>query len=114
MTVSETRGACLFGKEYSDEAMGNEIIVLKGFCKPLSSFWVSFYSFIDNMTIMVQVRGVRQQPAYAGAAPKSLDLGHPSSSSRADCSSAERPASARHRCQRWGASVLCPKAGKAE
>ena len=52
VTVSETRGACLFGKEYSDEAMGNEIIVLKGFCKPLSSFWVSFYSFIDNMTII--------------------------------------------------------------
>ena len=63
---------------------------------------------------MAQVRGVRRQPAYAGAAPKMLDLGHPSFSSPADCSSAERLASTRHQRQRWGASVLRPKARKAE
>ena len=63
---------------------------------------------------MVQVQGVRRQPTYAGVAPKMLDLGHPSFSSLADCSSAKRPASARRRRQRQGASVLRLKAGKAE
>ena len=63
---------------------------------------------------MVQVRGVRRQPAYAGAAPKMLILGHPSFSSPADCSSTERLASTRYQRQRRGASVLRPKARKAE